>query len=603
MAGIMNLGFEENELENLESGTQNKKSYEKEESIFPIQEDNVSKKKFDLLVTTRNAMEAYISRHRRIVKFVALILLNSLVVIYFAFATNYWVKNKESKDCGFCWCTGYGMLLLLLGFTYTGLFYYCVIKRYFAKSICRFFRPVGRSIERLKKTRYGFRMFVTLIYLLILTAIVAFLIIDTLHSTSRLISGLGVIILLLLGWIFSKHPAHINWRPVLCGVIMQFLFGLFTLRWSVGRNIFDCISNKITTFLDYAKEGDEFIFSEELVQKGIFAFSVIPVIFFFSCFIQILYYIGVMQWVVMKFGWGLQCIMGTTICESLNSVSNTFIGMTESLLLIKPYISKLTSSEMHAVMCSGFASVSGSVFAAYVKFGADPAHLLIASVMSAPAALCYSKLFYPETEESQTNSDNIQLEKSNDSGILDAASNGALAAIPVILGIIANIIAFISFVAFINGLLFWFGQLLGFNDWNFQYFLSKIFMPLSWIMGVPWNECEDVGYLIGIKTVINEFIAYKELGIYKKQNRLSVRSEAIATYALCGFSNPACIGIMIGSLSNLAPNKKKEITAVTIRAFISGSAVCFLTASVAGMLIDDASSHMVNVTSNYTLEY
>ncbi|KAF7418001.1 hypothetical protein HZH68_000654 [Vespula germanica] len=599
MPGIVNIGFEENnELENLKSDIKNTESYEKEE------ENNVPKKKFDLLTTTRNALEAYISRHRRVIKFLGLILLNSLVVIYFAFASYYWVKNKESNNCGFCWCNGYGMLLLLLGFTYSGLFYYCVVKRYFAKSICRLFQPVGRYIESLKKTRYGFRMFVTVIYLLILTAIVAFLIIDTLHSTRRLISGLGVVILLLLGWIFSKHPAHINWRPVLCGMIMQFLFGLFTIRWSVGREIFDCISNKITIFLDYAKEGDEFIFSEELVQKGIFAFSVIPVIFFFSCFIQVLYYIGVMQWVVMKFGWALQCIMGTTICESLNCVSNTFIGMTESLLLIKPYVNKLTSSEIHAVMCSGFASVSGSVFAAYVKFGADPAHLLIASVMSAPAALCYSKLFYPETEESQTDSENIQLEKSNDSGILDAASNGALAAIPVILGIIANIIAFISFVAFINGIFFWFGQLLGFNDWKFQYFLSKIFMPLSWIMGVPWKECEDVGYLIGIKTVVNEFIAYKELGVYKKQKRLSSRSEAIATYALCGFSNPACIGIMIGALSNLAPNKKKEITAVTMRAFIAGSAVCFLTASVAGMLIDDEiSSNKFNETSNYTLDY
>ncbi|KAL2740451.1 solute carrier family 28 member 3-like isoform X1 [Vespula squamosa] len=503
MPGIVNVGFEENnELENLKSDINNKESYEKEE------EDNVSKKKFDIIMMARNALEAYISRHQRVVKFLGLVLLNSIVVIYFAFASYYWVKNKE-----------------------------CM----------------------------------------------------TLNQTIAVSAGV---------------TDMINWRPVLCGMIMQFLFGLFTIRWSVGREIFDCISNKITIFLDYAKEGDEFIFSEELVQKGIFAFSVIPVIFFFSCFIQILYYIGVMQWVVMKFGWGLQCIMGTTICESLNCVSNTFIGMTESLLLIKPYLNKLTSSEIHAVMCSGFASVSGSVFAAYVKFGADPAHLLIASVMSAPAALCYSKLFYPETEKSETNTENIQLEKSNDSGVLDAASNGALAAIPVILGIIANIIAFISFVAFINGMLLWFGQLLGFNDWKFERFLSKIFMPLSWIMGVPWKECEDVGYLIGIKTVVNEFIAYKELGKYKKQKRLSSRSEAIATYALCGFSNPACIGIMIGVLSNLAPNKKKEIIDVTMRAFTAGSAVCFLTASVAGMLIDDnIFSDRFNATSNYTLEY
>ncbi|XP_043505646.1 solute carrier family 28 member 3-like isoform X1 [Polistes fuscatus] len=602
MPGIVNTIFEEsNEVENLENGSKNMKPCEKEE------EDNESRKKFDLLVMMRNAMEAYFSKHRRIFKFLGLVLLNSLVVVYFVFATNYWVKTKESNDCGYCWCTGYGMLLLLLCFIYGGLFYYLIVKRYFGKFILHLFRPVERGITRLQKTRFGSRIFGTVIYVIILIAIVVFLIFDTIHSTERLISGLGVLILLLLGWLFSKHPAHINWRPVLSGMIMQFLFGLLTIRWTVGRAIFECISNKITTFMNYSKEGDAFIFSEELVEKGIFAFSVLPVIFFFSSFIQILYYLGVMGWVVMKFGWGLQFIMGTTICESLNSAANTFIGMTESLLLIKPYVSKLTSSEIHAIMCAGLASVSGSVFAAYVNFGADPAHLLIASVMSAPAALCYAKLFYPETEKSLTNLDNIQLEKSDDSGIMEAASNGALAAIPIILGIIANMIAFISVVAFINGFLFWLGELLGFSNWTFEFFLSKIFMPLSWIMGVPWNDCEKVGYLIGLKTVVNEFIAYKELGKFKKLSEISKRSETIATYAICGFSNPAAVGIMMGALCSIAPNKKKQIAPVAIRAFISGSAVCFLTASVAGMLIEDNNSlphaNTNDVISNYTLEY
>ncbi|KAK2577185.1 hypothetical protein KPH14_003341 [Odynerus spinipes] len=606
MAGIENAGYQESstELDTIEKGYKNSETYTKEKYNIPDEK----KEKFDVLVTIRNSLEAYASKHRRFFKFLGVILLNAIVLVYLGFASEYWIRKDKPEECGFCWCTGYGMLLLLLGFTYAGLFYYCVVKRYFAKSICRCFRPVGRCIEKLQGTRYGSRAFAAAIYLIILTAIIAFLIIDTLHSTNRLISGLGVIVLLLLGWLFSKHPAHINWRPVLCGLLMQFLFGLLTIRWSVGRAIFECISNKVAIFLDFAKEGAAFIFSEELVGKGVFAFSVLPVIFFFSFFIQVLYYLGVMQWIIMKLGWGLQRILGTTLCESLNCAANTFIGMSESPLLIKPYINKLTSSEIHAVMCSGFATVSGTVFAAYIGFGAQPAHLLTASIMSAPASLCYSKLFYPETEKSQTDLDNIQLEKSEDSGLLDAATKGALAAIPMVLGIIANIVAFVSFVAFVNALLSWLGILLGFKKWSFEYFLSKIFMPLSWIMGVPWNKCEEVGYLIGLKTVVNEFIAYQKLGEYKKMNIIYGRTEAIATYAICGFSNPGSIGIMIGALSSLAPEKREQITAVTMRAFFAGSAVCFLTASFAGMLMDDDSfleATIVNATtvsSNYTLE-
>lgn len=258
-------------------------------------------------------------------------------------------------------------------------------------------------------------------------------------------------------------------------------------------------------------------------------------------------------------------------------------------------------------MCSGFATVSGSVFAAYIGFGARPEHLLTASIMSAPASLCYSKLFYPETEKSLTDLDNIQLEKSKDSGLLDAATKGALAAIPMVLGIIANIIAFVSFIAFINSLLHWFGLLLGFEKWSFEYFLSKIFMPLSWLMGVPWNKCEEVGYLIGLKVVVNEFIAYERLGEFKDKNVIYGRTEAIATFAICGFANPGSIGIMIGALTTLAPEKREQITAVTMRAFFAGSAVCFLTASFAGMLMDDDSffdteiGNMTTTTSNYTL--
>ncbi|KMQ95511.1 solute carrier family 28 member 3-like protein [Lasius niger] len=383
---------------------------------------------------------------------------------------------------------------------------------------------------------------------------------------------------------FFIQNVTINWRPVIWGLILQFVLGLITLRWPVGRSIFQCVSNKVVTFLDFTKVGASFIFSEDLVSKGVFAFTVLPVIFFFSFVVQIMCYLGAMQWIIMKLGWILQRIMGTTLCESISAAANPFIGMSESPLLIKPYINQLTLSELHAILSSGFSTISGSVLAAYIAFGAEPAHLITASVMSAPTALSYSKLFYPETEQSLTKFENIKLEKSSDTNILDAATNGALAAIPIVLGIIANIVAFVSFIALLNGMLSWFGGLVGYEELSFEIILAKVFMPLSWVMGVPWEHCEEVGTLIGLKTVVNELIAYQKMGEFKKQGRIYGRSEAIATYAICGFANPGSIGIQIGVFTSLAPEKKEQVTFVIMRAFIAGSAVCFLTASIAGKI-------------------
>lgn len=573
MPGLRNPAFEANELDEMESGRT---------ISTPIKrQEQKPEKSSNYLVIARTAVRTYTSKHRRAFKFFSVILGNVAVVVYLIFASIYW--RKKTYHLGFNWCDGYGMLLLLLGFTYAGIIYYCVVKRYFGKCIGRSCRPFANCTRSLQGTRCG----AAVVYSLIFLAIIVFLIFDTIDSPERLKSGVGVVILLALGWLFSKYPASINWRPVLCGLILQFVFGLITIRWAVGRAIFQCIGQKVATFLDFALEGAKFIFSDYLVGKKIFAFTVLPVIFYFSFMIQILYYLGTMQWIIMKLGWLLQTIMGTTLCESITCAANTFIGMSESPLLIKPYLNKLTASELHTIMCSGFASVSGTVLAAYIGFGAEPAHLITASIMSAPAALCYSKLFYPETQQSLTTCSNIQLEKSKDSNIMDAASKGALAAIPLVLGIIANIIAFVSFIAFINALLGWLGYLIGFQALSFELILSKVFMPLSWIMGVPWDECEDVATLIGLKTIVNEFIAYESLGKYKAAGKLSGRTEGIATYAICGFANPSSVGIMIGMLTSLAPEKRKDITGAVVRAFIAGSAVCFLTASIAGLLMDD----------------
>ncbi|XP_063984863.1 uncharacterized transporter YutK-like isoform X2 [Diachasmimorpha longicaudata] len=554
-------------------------------SVDDMKYDNESITSTSCCANGRNFLNSWYSENRRAVKVLKYVILHSIILVYAVFASLYWTNHNS--NCELEWCNGYGMLLILLGVVYFSLLYYYVIKRYLSEGIETVFSPITSCIGSIRQRSCLSRSLKTSFYVALFIALVIFLIYDTIDSRDRLISCLGFVIILLFGFVFSKHPTQINWRPVIWGIILQFLFGLLTIRWEIGRQIFGCLSNKVAMFLDYAKDGASFVFSPALVNNGVFAFSVLPVIFFFSFMIQILYYWGAMQWVIMKLGWALHSIMGTTVCESLNSAANTFLGMTESPLLIKPYISKLTTSEIHAVMCSGFATVSGTVLAAYISFGAQPSHLITASVMSAPAALCYSKLFYPETEKSQTTFKNIPLQKSEDTSVMDAATKGALAGIPLVLGIVANIVAFVSFISFLNGILSWIGGLVGFPALTFEYLLSKAFMPLSWIMGVPWDQCEDVGTLIGLKTVVNEFVAYQKLGEFKAQGKLSPRVEGIATFAICGFSNPGSIGIMMGGLGSMAPDKREQIAAVAIRAFIAGSAVCFLTAAIAGILMNE----------------
>ncbi|XP_044004713.1 solute carrier family 28 member 3 isoform X1 [Aphidius gifuensis] len=543
------------------------------ESTYQLNDDSKSDK-------------SWFSRNRKITNNLIAFFLHLIVLIYFTFATIHWINNNNNGNLD--WCDGYGMLVVLVAIVYIGIVYYKIFKKYFASIIIRIFEPLLNSIESLQQKRYISVVVKTVFYVSLLTGLVVYLYYDTIGSRERLRSGLGFLSILIFGFVFSKHPTKVNWRPVIWGLILQIGFGLLTIRWTVGRSIFECVADKVTIFLNYAKDGSLFVFSEELVIiKSVFAFSVLPVVFFFSFMIQVLYYWGAMQWVILKLGWALSSVMGTTVCESINSAANTFLGMTESPLLIKPYISKLTASELHAIMSSGFATVSGTVLAAYINFGAQPSHLITASVMSAPAALCFSKLFYPETERSKTTFKNIPLQKSEDASVMDAATKGALAGIPLVLGIIANIIAFVSLISFLNGILGWLGGLVGFTDLTLELILSKVFLPLSWIIGVPWDQCEDVATLIGLKTVVNEFVAYQRLGELKKLGKLTPRVEGIATFAICGFANPGSVGIMMGALISMAPESRQTIASVVVRAFISGSAVCFMTAAIAGMLMDE----------------
>ncbi|PNF32372.1 hypothetical protein B7P43_G10102 [Cryptotermes secundus] len=507
-------------------------------------------------------------------------MLHLCTLVYVISAVAFW---KFQQECDLEWCDGLGMLLIIVVLVYTGLAYYYIIKKHCSKTLYKVLKPICRWLSTLMEHRYR----KAVICLLPFVAIVVYLGVDTIGSSERLISCLGTVLIMGLGFIFSKYRAQIQWHPVLSGLAVQFLLGLITIRWSVGRNIIQCIGDRVAIFLGYSNEGARFVYGSDLIDKGIFAFQPLSAIFFLSFVVQILYYYGIMQWVVIKLGWLIQVLMGTTVCESVNAAASVFLGMSESPLLFKPYLNDLTKSEMHAIMAGGFATVAGSVLAAYISFGVSPAHLITASVMSAPAALCYSKLFYPETEESKNKAENMIIEKGDECSVLDAATRGAVTAAQLVLGIIANVIAFVSFISFLNGILSWLGMLVGAEGLTFEYVLSKVFIPLTWVMGVEWKECEDVARLIGIKTIVNEFVAYEQLGKLKLANKLSQRSEMIATYALCGFSNPGSIGISIGSLITMAPNKRKAITEVALRAFITGSAACFLTACIAGVLMPD----------------
>ncbi|XP_016917228.1 solute carrier family 28 member 3 [Apis cerana] len=585
-----NPAFENTELNVLETG------HLTDESI--TENKGTREKSSDCIQSIYDALDDFLSKHHRVVHFFLMTLGNLIVLIYFIFATIYWKNNYNYFD----WCHGYGLLLLILAIVYGSLFYHYALKPFFGKIFVYCHRPyISNITNNFRKIKYGNIIGQTIIYTCIFTAIIVFLIIDTVNSRERLMSGIGIIVLISLGWIFSKHPSHIKWKLVLNALIVQIIFGLFTIRWSVGRSIFQCIADKVESFLNFAKIGASFIFSDKLIADGIFAFTVLPVLFYFNFIIQMLYYLGIMQWIIFNLGKFLQKLMGTSICESVVCAGNIFIGMTETPLMIKPYLNKLTTSELHTLMSSGFGTVSGTVFAAYINFGANPAHLITATLMAAPATLCYAKLFYPETEKIIITSDNVKLEKSKDTGLIDAASKGATAAIPLVLNIIANIVGFVSFIALVNSLLSWIGSLIGYEKLSFELILSKVFIPISWVMGVPWDHCEDVATLIGLKTTVNEFVAYKELGKYKKEGRIFGRIEAIATFAICGFANPGSVGITISILTSLAPDKKEIISNIVMRAFISGCVITFLTASVAGMLVPDDYEHISAFVSNRTL--
>uniref|UniRef100_A0A3Q1HPN9 Sodium/nucleoside cotransporter n=1 Tax=Anabas testudineus TaxID=64144 RepID=A0A3Q1HPN9_ANATE len=463
-----------------------------------------------------------------------------------------------------------------------------LLKKYKGKSISRCFRPAVRCFK--SNLRWIKWIFIVLVLVLLLL----WLVLDTSKRPEQLISFGGVCMFILLLFLFSAHRTAVSWRPLFWGLGMQFCMGLFIIRTEPGLIAFEWLGNQVKVFLDYTKAGSSFVFGDLIAN--IFAFQALPIIVFFSSVMSVLYFLGIMQWLILKISWVMQITMGTSPTETLSVAGNIFVGQTEAPLLIRPYLKDMTKSEIHAVMTGGFATIAGSVMGAFISFGIDASSLISASVMAAPCAMAISKLSYPETEDSPFKSEkNVKVDCGNEQNILEAVSSGASASIGLVANIAANLIAFLAILAFINQALSWFGGMVGYPEVTFQLICSYVFMPVAFMMGIPYDESFTVAELIGTKLFLNEFVAYEKLSELKSQ-RLSGMDEIIGgerqwisvkiitTYALCGFANFSSLGIVIGGLSSICPSRRGDISSLVLRAMITGTCVSLINACIAGIL-------------------
>ena len=400
----------------------------------------------------------------------------------------------------------------------------------------------------------------------------------------RVISLLGLLIFVIISYGFSVNRRAVRWRPVLWGIALQFIFAVFILKTALGLAIFQFLGDVVSGFLNFSDVGAKFVFGDKFAEHLI-AFKVLPTIVFFSSFIALLYHYGILQKVVQWVAWGMVRTMKTSGSETLSCAANIFVGQTEAPLIIKPFLETLTMSELHAVMTGGFATIAGGVMAGYISFGVPAEHLIAASVMSAPAALAISKIFYPETEKSVTAGEvTLKVEKVYANAV-DAAATGARDGGILALNVAAMLIAFLGLLAMLNGFLGWVGSGFGLPQLSLEWVLSFVMWPVAWLMGIPLADCGQVGVLLGKKTILNEFIAYLDLKTLMEKKAISERAIIITTYALCGFSNIGSIGIQIGGIGGIAPLRQADLARLGFRAMIAGSIACFMTACIVGILL------------------
>ena len=430
----------------------------------------------------------------------------------------------------------------------------------------------------------------------------------------RLRGLLGVVLLTVGAWALSVNRRRIPWRIVLWGLGLQFIFALLILRTPFGEGVFATANDVILAAVGFTLEGARFLFGDLVynnvpvgtgepgnagfaaegqfvARTGAFvAFNVLPTIIFFASIMTVLYHLGVMQRVVGGIAWVMQRTMRTSGAETLSAAGNIFVGQTEAPLLVKPFVDRMTRSELMAVMTGGFATVAGGVMAAYagmlVGFFPDIAgHLMAASLMSAPAALVVAKLMVPEEERAATAGQLKTEVERPDVNVIEAAARGASEGLKLALNVGAMLLAFLAMIALLNAVLGWAGGLVGIEGLSLEGILGWLLGPVAWVMGVPWQDAASVGSLMGLKTVATEFVAYLGLADAMAQGELTPRAATIATYALSGFANFSSIAIQIGGIGGIAPSRRQDLARLGLRAMIGGSIAAFMTAAIAGMLI------------------
>src|ERR1700686_179445 len=405
----------------------------------------------------------------------------------------------------------------------------------------------------------------------------------------RFTGVLGLIVILAVAYLLSSHRRAIRLRILAWGLGLQFLFAILVLRTDFGL-VFQAIGKGVNAMLEYAEVGSQFLFGPLGAKAGpfgvIFAFQVLPIVIFIASFFSILYYLGIMQFIVRWMAVGMQKTMGASGAESLNVAASIFMGQTEAPLTIKPFIAGMTPSELFTIMASGMAHVSGAVMAAYVKIaGVEIQHLLTAVIMTAPATIMLAKIIMPEVDKPVTAGKvEIKVEKTA-VNIIDAAAQGAGDGLHLALNIGAMLIAFLALIAMVNGILGWAHGMpgMGWLPVSLQKTFGWMFAPVAWLMGVTWKDSTAIGNLLGTRLVLNEFVAFLELAPLKAQ--LDPRSFTIATYALCGFANFSSIAIQIGGIGALAPSRKPDLARLGLKAVAVGSMANYMSACIAGMLV------------------
>ena len=402
---------------------------------------------------------------------------------------------------------------------------------------------------------------------------------------------LGLLTMLALAYAFSTNRRAIRLKTVAWGLGLQVAFAIFVLKSDVGRTLFQKAGDAVNRLLSYAFAGSQFVFGD-LGKQGshfgfYFAFQVLPTVIFICALFAVLYYIGVMQLVIKAAAWLMIRLMGVSGAESLNVAASIFMGQTEAPQTIRPFLPDLTYSELMTVMTSGMAHVSGSIMAAYIAFGIEPKHLLSAVIMTAPGTLLMAKMLVPETEVPKTagrvvmSEEEVELEKNQN--LLGAIARGTTDGLHMALNIAAMLISFLALVALFDGLMGGIHAHIAWFPSSLEAILGALFAPIAWVIGVPWHDCRLIGNLLGVRMVLNELVAFSMLGPQKAV--LDPRSFTIATFALCGFANFSSIGIQMGGIGALAPNKRGDLAKLGLRAMLAGTMANLMSASIAGMLL------------------